>query len=257
VKIAILQSDTLSFDTAKMNYYASTLRAKGVDVLVLGEYVLNLFFKDIEKTPIKMIKAQSKKAYDNFKRLTEVYKITIIAPLITFEKDKIFKSIMKFTPTRVTKYNQKVFINYSHWNEDKFFTSSDNLPMTFSIDGLKFGVMFGYEAHFDEFWRYFRDKKSDVLILPTASTFESKKRWEEMLKTFAFLNNCYVIRANRVGNYEDWKFYGDSMVIDSDGNIVNRLGDKEEILIQTISKDHIKESKKEWGFIKNRKNLEL
>lgn len=257
MKIAILQSDTLSFDSAKMNYYMSTLRAKGVDVLVLGEYVLNLFFKDIEKTPIKMVKEQSKRAYENFKRLAEVYKITIIAPLITFEKDSTFKSIVKFTPTRVKKYNQKIFINYSHWNEDKFFTFSENPPLTFNLNGFKVGFMFGYEAHFDEFWKFFREKKVDVMIIPTASTFESKKRWEEMFKTFAFLNNCYVIRANRVGSYENWKFYGDSMVIDSDGNILNRLGDKEEILIENISKELIKESKKEWGFMKNRKNLEL
>ncbi len=257
MKIAILQTDTLSFDTAKMNYYMSTLRAKGVEILVLGEYVLNIFFKDIEKTPTKMIKEQSKRAYDNFKKLAEIYKISVIAPLVTFEKDKIFKSIILFSPTRIKKYNQKVFINYNHWNEDKFFDISTNSPLVFNLNGFKIGVMFGYEVHFDEFWKYFRDKKVDILLVPTASTFDSKQRWEEMLKTLAFLNNCYIVRANRIGSYENWEFYGDSMIINSDGNIVNKLGAKEEILIEDISKDFIKESKKEWGFLKNRKNLEI
>jgi predicted amidohydrolase len=76
-----------------------------------------------------------------------------------------------------------------------------------------------------------------------------------MLTTFAFLNNCYVLRANRVGKWEEWKFYGESFLSGPDGNIIDKLEDKEELLIVNIDKNMLKLNKKEWGFNKLRKDI--
>ena len=64
-------------------------------------------------------------------------------------------------------------------------------------------------------------------MVPTACTFFSESRWEELLKTRAFTNNVYVLRVNRVGNHkaasgEQWSFYGDSMLISPFGEVVSR-----------------------------------
>jgi len=77
---------------------------------------------------------------------------------------------------------------------------------------------------------------------------------EEILKTQAFLHSCYILRANRLGEFiEDgvkWKFYGDSMLIEPSGEIYMMLEDRESMLIETIKKSAIKEHRKEWGFDK-------
>jgi len=78
-----------------------------------------------------------------------------------------------------------------------------------------------------------------------------------MLKTRAFLNNMYVIRVNRVGNWEDWEFYGKSFVIDPDGESVLMLGNKEELGIVTVSKELVKEARTGWKFNLLSKNLKF
>jgi len=109
--------------------------------------------------------------------------------------------------------------------------------------------MFGFEAHISKFWEYFKRKKVDCVLIPSVSTFNSHSRWLEMLKTQAFLNHMYVVRVNRVGNFEDWVFYGRSFVISPEGEVLNMLSNKEEIGIVEIEKERVKEARKEWKFL--------
>ena len=88
--------------------------------------------------------------------------------------------------------------------------------------------------------------------MPTASTFNSNARWARLLQTRSFLNNCFVVRVNRVGEYiEDniiWKFYGDSFIALPDGDLGDTLGDKEGIMVSEIKKAILDEAKEDWGF---------
>ena len=91
-------------------------------------------------------------------------------------------------------------------------------------------------------------------MLPTSSTFGSHNRWREIIKTQAFLYGCYVLRANRLGEYSDkdikWRFYGDSMLVDPDGEVRMMLEDKESMLIEEIDKRSLQEHRKVWQFEK-------
>jgi nitrilase len=255
VKIAIIQTSSLPYEKAKINYFLSILRAKKVKLVVIGEYILNLFFKDLEKTPINFIKQHSNNQIKLFKKLSRTYNITIIAPIVLVQKNQLYKLFIKFSPNNTRIYYQQLFMPYSHWNEKKFFVSKKNRPLIFKIENFNISILPGFEAHFDEFWNYFRKKRVDLVIVPTASTFNTQQRWRSLLSTLAFLNNCYVLRANRVGNWDNWNFYGDSFIANPDGKIVSHLDNKEELLIYDISKKDIKNSKREWKFMHIRKEL--
>jgi len=257
MKVAVIQTSSLPYEKAKINYYLSILRSKKVKLVVIGEYVLNLFFKELEKTPISFIKQQSTHQIELFKKLSNRYNLTIIAPIVIVKKDKFYKVYVKFSPKSVRFYYQQLFMPYSHWNEKDFFDYKKNNPLVFKIDKFKVGILPGFESHFDEFWLYFMKKNVDLVVVPSVGTFNSKKRWRKLLSTKAFMNNCYVLRANRVGRYEDWKFYGDSFLADPDGEIVESLGNKEELLIVELNKNLVKEAKKEWGFVELRKEHKL
>ena len=257
MKVAVIQTSSLPYEKAKINYYLSILRSKNVKLAVIGEYVLNLFFKELETMPISFIKQQSLHQIKLFKKLSNSYNITIIAPLIMVKKDKVYKVFVKFSPKSTRFYYQQLYMPYSHWNEKAFFSKKKTKPLVFKLDGFTIGVMSGFESHFDEFWQFFRKKRADLVVVPSVGTFNSKKRWEKLLTTKAFLNNCYVLRANRVGSFEDWKFYGDSFLVNPDGDIIHKLSNKEELLISDISKKEVKIAKKEWSFISLRKDLDM
>ncbi|WP_103616450.1 carbon-nitrogen hydrolase family protein [Campylobacter concisus] len=254
-KICALQLPTQPLSEARLDYYLKICADENARLVVLGEYVLNSFFKELASMPKSLIKEQSERKKEALFAMAKKYDLNIIAPIINLKGKEIFKSLAKFSPTQVKLYDQQILMPYAHWNEAKFFSNTSeelNLPI-FTYDKFKVGVMFGFEAHFDVCWAYMSAKKVDIVLVPTACTFFSQARWEELLKVRAFTNNLYVLRVNRVGSHksedEQWSFYGDSMLISPFGEVKNRLGKNEEMMIDELSKKELSEARSTWGFM--------
>jgi predicted amidohydrolase len=255
--IAALQLPTLGMQATKLDFYLRNAHSRGAKVVLFGEYVLNHFFKELSTMPIQMVKEQSDKHIQLLKKFAKQYSMIFVAPIVVINKDKYTKTIVKITETSCSFYKQQILIPYEHWNEKKFFANKIKplkAPMTFRVDGFNIMMMGGFELHFDSFWSYVTKKKVDLVLLPTASTFESHNRWREIIKTKAFLHGCYILRANRLGDYSDkelkWKFYGDSMLVDPSGEVYMMLEDRESMLVETIKKSIIKEHRQSWQFEK-------
>lgn len=261
--VAALQLPTLGMNATRLEFYLKQAKQRDADVILLGEYVLNHFFKEFATMSVTMVKAQTKKHLELLKELSIRYDIVFVAPIIISKKEGYFKTIVKITPTNTRYYEQQILLPYAHWNEKKFFANKVGPlidAMTFTIKGFKVMVMAGFELHFDPFWEQVTRKKVDLVLLPTASTFGSHNRWRELIKTKAFLHGCYILRANRLGEYSDnevqWKFYGDTMLVSPEGEVEMMLEDKESMLVEVIDKEDVIEHRKAWGFEKELKERE-
>lgn len=255
MKVAILQLNAQGMSSTKLYNYIRIANNKGIKVLLLGEYVLNPFFKELEEMSPSMIKEQAKHQIKVLKELSNTYNITIIAPLIIVKKKKIYKTIAKFAPSSSSYYEQQILINYPHWNEEKYFSNEKKdlqAPLVFKIDGFKFAVMSGFELHFDKMFLSLASKKIDAILVPSVSTFESSQRWKNLVTTRAFTNNCYILRANRIGEYKDkehlWQFYGDSILASPNGEVLSHLGNREELMIVDMNHRDVLQARKTWGF---------
>ena len=258
--VAALQLPTLGMNATRLEFYLKQAKQRDADLMLLGEYVLNHFFKEFATMSVNMVKAQTKKHLELLKALSIKYDIVFVAPIIISKKDGYYKTIVKITPKNTRYYEQQILLPYAHWNEKKFFANkvtSLKEAMVFSIKGFKVMVMAGFELHFDPFWEQVTRKKVDLVLLPTASTFGSHNRWREIIKTKAFLHGCFILRANRLGEYSDdevkWKFYGDTMLISPEGEVEMMLEDKESMLVEVIDKAEVLEHRKAWGFEKELK----
>jgi predicted amidohydrolase len=241
--------------STKLYNYIRIAHKQGVKVLLLGEYILNPFFKELQTLSISMIKEQANHQSKVLKELASTYNMTIIAPLVIVKKQKIYKTIAKFAPCSASYYQQQLLINYTHWNEEKFFDNEIKAvlaPLVFNIDGFKFAVMSGFELHFDNIWAQISSKNIDCVLLPSVSTFDSYQRWKALILSRAFTHNCYILRANRIGEYADkdyiWKFYGDSLLASPNGELLEHLGNKEELMIVDMSHGDVVQARKSWGF---------
>jgi nitrilase len=263
MKLSALQLSSLPMSHSKLDYYFRICEQKGVELVLLCEYALNSFFKELEHMPLLMIKEQSQHKIKVLKELSQKYNLDIVAPLVQVKSGKLYKTVARFSPTSVHYYPQQLLINYKHWDEESFFnnTSSGYTMPVFLLNKIRFGIASGFEAHFDAVWMDAMRKNVDVVLMPSSSTFESAGRWQELIKTRAFLNSMYILRANRVGSYTDsklaWKFYGHSALVNPNGEVEVSLGHKEEILLCEISKAEVQEAKKMWGWKKilDKKNL--
>lgn len=255
MKAAVLQLNAQGLSSTKLYNYIRIAHTKGVKVLLLGEYVLNPFFKELQNMSISMIKEQANQQIKVLKELSTTYKITIVAPLIIVKKKEVYKTIAKFAPSSTAYYHQQILINYTHWNEEKFFSNSLHpieAPLIFNVDNFKFAVMSGFELHFDAMFEALSNKNIDCILVPSVATFESFNRWKALITTRAFTNNCYILRANRIGEYQDkedvWQFYGDSILASPSGEILEHLGNTEELMIVDMSHTEVVHSRRMWGF---------
>lgn len=248
-KIAALQLETLHGSLSRLDFYLKACKDSGAGAVVLGEYVLNSFFTTLCKMKKSEIKAQSVARKAALKEFALKYELEIIAPFVEVGTKGFKKVCLKISPTETKSYEQQILMPYEHWNEAKFFANAaKNLRLfCFDYDELKCALLFGFEAHFDAFWTQILAKKLDLVIIPTAATFESKFRWQELLKTRAFLNSTAILRVNRIGN-EGWEFYGDTLFINAYGELCETLSDKEEMLIVDVKKSD--DARKLWGFEK-------
>ena len=256
INIGALQLPTLGMNYDRLDFYCKKAHERECKLLLLGEYVINHFFKELITIPKRMVKDQTTNHLKKLKEFSKEYNITIVAPFVEIKKDKIYKKVVKLSPKSTSYAMQQILINYPHWDEESFFdnpVAKLTEPMIFSLEGFKFAVIFGFELHFDYFWDIVRRKRVDIVLLPTASTFGSKQRWQELICSRAFINSCYILRANRVGDYyEDeikWHFYGESMLVNPDGKIEMKLEDKESMLIEPVSKEVLSYHKRAWGFL--------
>ncbi len=254
--IGILQIPSIGMSSTKLYHYIRIAHNKNIELLVLGEYLLNSFFKELETMSIDMIKEQSIHYIKILRELSTKYQLVIVAPLIVVKKKQPYKTVVRFSPNSTSYYYQQILINYSHWNERKFFANymPDILyyPLVFRINGLKFAIISGFEIHIDKIWLLISKKNIDAVIMPCSSTFESASRWKSIAITRAITHNCYILRANRIGEYMDgdyvWRFYGDSFVVDPNGEQINHLGNTEELMIEDISHLEVIKARRVWGF---------
>lgn len=59
-KIAALQFPTLALSESRLDYYLKASKDNGVNLVVLGEYVINSFFTELLHMPKNMIKNKAK-----------------------------------------------------------------------------------------------------------------------------------------------------------------------------------------------------
>jgi len=255
MRAAVLQLNAQGMSSTKLYNHIRVAHKNGVKVLLLGEYVLNPFFKELQNMSLSMIKEQASHQIKVLKELSSTYNMTIIAPLVIVKKKEVYKTIAKFAPSSIAYYQQQILINYSHWNEEKFFANTVEeiqTPMIFKVDGFKFAVLSGFELHFDEIFSVLKEKKVDAILVPSVATFESYERWKALVCTRAFTHNCYILRANRIGEYNDseisWQFYGDSFLASPDGELLTHLGNKEELMIVDMSHTEVVQARRLWGF---------
>ena len=258
MRAAVLQLSSQGMGSTKLYNYIRIANKKGIKLLLLGEYILNPFFKELESMSFSMIKEQADFQVKMLKELSHTYYITIVAPMVVVKKNKIYKCVVKFAPNSTSYYQQQLLINYSHWNEKKYFSNNlDELksPLIFNIDGFKFAIMNGFEIHFDDMFEKLKDKNIDCLLLPSVSTFDSYERWKALILSRAFTHNIYILRANRIGEYQDkelsWHFYGDSLLASPNGDLLEHLGNKEELMIVDMSHTEVIKSRKMWAFREN------
>lgn len=96
-------------------------------------------------------------------------------------------------------------------------------PLTFTLGGLKFGVMTCYDLRFPEMARFLVDAGAQAIIVPAAWAVGAAKEdhWTTLARARAIENTVYVLASGQTGP----TCTGQSAIIDPMGHLVASAGE--------------------------------
>ena len=102
----------------------------------------------------------------------------------------------------------------------------------------RIGIGICYDMAFPETARCLAVNGAELLIAPYASS--RTNMFQEVLRTRAFENGCYLAAANKVGREDGWTFGGQSLIADPAGQVLATADTGEEtIIVADLSREAV------------------
>lgn len=234
-------------------------------LVLFPEYVLTPFFLELLEEDARKIHQHSCVRLEQLQDLALKHRVHFVAPVVLQKEQGLYKQMAWVSPESVQFYTQQKLMGFDHWDEAGFFANPQTkiqAPLSFTLESIKIALLFGYELHFDAIWLEMQKQGVDMVLLSTASTFESSERWRTICMARAFCNSMLIARANRIGMVRQahypkdnpkrhniaWRFYGDSFIALPNGQIVDSLQGEEGVLHLEVQKNYLDAWAQEWGF---------
>ncbi len=170
---------------------------------------------------------------DFLSQVARKYAVWIVAgtiPLIANNENKIRAACLIYNAAgeQVARYDKMHLFDVSVPNTDEEYLESNSIeageqPMVVDTPFGKVGLAICYDLRFPELFRELINLGAEILIIPSAFTFETgAAHWELLLKARAIENLCYVIAPNQGGYHVNGrKTFGHSMIIDPWGMVLD------------------------------------
>jgi len=159
--------------------------------------------------------------------LAKEYKVDIIvgyAEQDSEAQDKFYNSIIYINQNGEILANYRK-INLVNKEKDVFEAGSEFVLCNTSYG--KLGLCICWDGAFPEIGRIYCENGADFLIVSAAWEKPYMSQWEVMLRANAVNNGVYVVASNQVGKGKELAFFGDSMIIDGMGEIMESCQDIE------------------------------
>ncbi len=121
------------------------------------------------------------------------------------------------------------------------------------------GLAVCYDLRFPEQFRALVDRGMEILALPAAFTAPTGlAHWETLLRARAIENQCYVIASAQGGKHANGReTYGDSLIIDPWGVVLNRLSQGPGVVLAEFSRERLKDVRREFPALHHRVPCEV
>lgn len=119
----------------------------------------------------------------------------------------------------------------------------------------RIGVAICYDMRFPELLRLMVLKGAELIVIPAAfNMVTGPAHWELLIRTRALDNQVYVAAASPARDCSaSYVAYGNSMVADPWGRVVNRAGEKEEIIYADIDRNMVRKVRNELPLLEHRR----
>ncbi|MCH5266874.1 MAG: carbon-nitrogen family hydrolase [Lachnospiraceae bacterium] len=136
-------------------------------------------------------------------------------------------TIIDNTGTKIGEYTK--LHPFTYGGESECYAKGDEI-VTVPFLGRKIGLFICYDLRFPEIF-HIAAREADIMFVIANWPEIRREHWQTLLRARAIETQSYVVGVNCVGSRDGSAYSGDSMAVDSIGNILGVLSGKEGILI--------------------------
>lgn len=176
--------------------------------------------------------------------IASAQKVNIIAGSLPVKSsDKIYNcAIVIDKYGNVGACYQKVHL-FSMYGEERFFAAGNKL-CRFALDEATAGLGICYDLRFPELFRTLALGGALIVFVPAEWPAARGSHWRTLVQARAIENHMYVCAVNCVGEHKGSPFFGHSLLVSPDGEIVAEGGESEEIIYGDVDFNTVAESRK-------------
>ena len=140
------------------------------------------------------------------------------------------------------------------YNESETIESGDDIVVVDTPFG-KLGMAVCYDLRFPELFRAMTDVGMEMCVLPSAFTsLTGRAHWESLLRARAIENLCYMVAPDQGGYHKSGReTYGDSMIIDPWGVVLNRLPHGTGVVVSDIDLEKLRKTRKNFPALQHKR----
>ena len=182
-------------------------------------------------------------------------------PLVSSQPSKVRAACLLFNDRgeRVARYDKLHLFdvkldNGEEYSESLTIEPGESVVVVDSPIG-RLGLTICYDLRFPEIFRQMLDQGAEIFSVPSAFTATTGKvHWEILLRARAIENLAYVIGAGQGGSHSSGReTYGDSIVIDPWGKVINRLARGPGIVTADIDRKRLEKLRQSLPSIEHRR----
>jgi nitrilase len=262
--IQMVSTAVVSENMATASRLVTAAAHDGAQLVVLPEYFCLMGLKDTDKVKVREVLG-SGPIQDQLAMLAKQNGIYLVAgsiPLEASDPNKVLNTSLVFNPEgqRVERYDKIHLFGFQTSTEryqESETIEAGSTPGMFEItvDGQKwtFGLSICYDLRFPELYRALG--QVDCHIIPAAFTYTTgKDHWEILLRARAIENQCYVLASAQGGIHQNQRrTWGNTMLIDPWGAILENLPEGEGFISGVLCKDKLNEVRSKLPALAHRK----
>jgi omega-amidase len=188
-----------------------------------------------------------------FSKLSKELDVNIIAGSIANNKDgKIYNTAYVFDRSGncVAEYDKTHL--FTPMDEDKFFEFGNHLT-TFTLDGVKCGIVICYDIRFPELIRSLALKGIEMLFMVSQWPEKRVPHIQVLTQARAIENQMFVACCNSCGKADGTVFGGSSQIVDPWGVVLERADGKEQVITADCDFSIIKDIRSSINVFNDRK----
>jgi len=201
-----------------------------------------------------------------FKDLAKKYAVTIHnGSFIEKETDALTQESQYFNTSLLISSEGEVLAKYrkihlfdvdveegSSFRESDTFSGGNEI-VTYDYEQFTLGFSICYDLRFPDLYRALTRQGAKIIFVPAAFTlFTGKDHWEALLRARAIENQAYIVAPAQFGERPIHKMsFGNSMLIDPWGTVIQRASDRVCTLVVEIDLDYLEHVREHLPSLKN------